>query len=59
MLPASNLAGPPRKTDGAARRKLGEYWEPPKRSWADRPPDPLGAKGEIMVDGKLVPKEAL
>jgi len=54
-LPPSNLAGPPRKSADAARRKLGEYWEPPKRTWPDRPPDPIGAAGEIMVDGALVP----
>ena len=57
-LPPSNLAGPPKPAD-TRMRKLGEFWEPPARTWADRPAEPYGAKGEIVVDGKLVPREGV
>lgn len=56
-LPASNLAGPPKKAE-PRNRLVGDYWEPPARTWPDRPADPYGAAGEIVVDGKLVPQPA-
>lgn len=39
-----------------ARRQLGEYWEPPAKTWPDRPAELWGAAGlVVVVDGKLVP----
>ena len=52
-LPPENLADPRPKSE-PAKRLLGEYWEPPARTWEDRPAEPYGAVGFIVVDGKLV-----
>lgn len=65
-LPPSNLTEPPLK--GAEGRKgaiLGEWWEPPARTWEDRPADPypepdaikpkLDAPGYIGQRGGYLP----
>lgn len=47
-LPPPNLTDPPRPAASRGNRLLGEQWEPPARTWADRPADVLPAPGNLQ-----------
>lgn len=48
-LPPENLTDPP-KTGGGRGRKLGEWWEPPAKTWEDRPADPYPVSEAELAD---------
>ena len=47
-LPLSNLADPPREK-GEQGVLHGAFWEPPKRTWVDRPADPFPQPGALAL----------
>ncbi len=49
-LPSSNLAEPATKDAAKRGRLLGEWWEPPARTWQDRPADPWPAVFHVKHD---------